>query len=68
MVWDGWTVAERTADLEGLTWYLNNTKFTHKDLEGAREGCEWGEEGNGKYRVRGRGEGSEGGYFGAFEK
>ena len=33
MVWDGWTVAERTADLEGLTWYLNNTKFTHKDLE-----------------------------------
>ena len=31
---DGWTVAERTADMEGLTWYLNNTKFTHEDLEG----------------------------------
>jgi hypothetical protein len=31
---DGWTVAERTGDMEGLTWYLNNTKFTHEDLEG----------------------------------
>jgi hypothetical protein len=31
---DGWTVTERTVDMEGLTWYLNNTKFTHEDLKG----------------------------------
>jgi hypothetical protein len=31
---DGWTVAERTGDVEGLTYYLNGTKFMHEDLEG----------------------------------
>jgi cation diffusion facilitator CzcD-associated flavoprotein CzcO len=30
---DGWTVAERTGDVEGLSWYLNGTKFLHKSLE-----------------------------------
>jgi len=30
---DGWAVAERTGDLEGLSWYLNDTKFTHEPLE-----------------------------------
>ncbi|KAL6404485.1 hypothetical protein AUP68_13878 [Ilyonectria robusta] len=30
---DGWTVAERSRDLEGLTWYLNNTKFLHESYE-----------------------------------
>ena len=30
---DGWTVAERTDDLEGLSWYLNGTKFLHKSLK-----------------------------------
>ena len=30
---DGWTVAERTGDLEGLSWYLNGTKFLHKSLK-----------------------------------
>jgi hypothetical protein len=31
---DGWTVAERTGDVEGLTYYLNDTKFAHEDFEG----------------------------------
>ena len=31
---DGWTVAERMSDVEGLTYYLNGTKFTHEDLDG----------------------------------
>ncbi|OAL32210.1 hypothetical protein AYO20_07978 [Fonsecaea nubica] len=30
---DGWASAERTGDVEGLTWYLNNTSFTHEPLE-----------------------------------
>lgn len=30
---DGWAVAERTHDLEGLSWYVNDTKFLHNDLE-----------------------------------
>jgi hypothetical protein len=30
---DGWATAERTGDVEGLTWYLNDTKFTHEPLE-----------------------------------
>ena len=30
---DGWSVAERTGDVEGLSWYLNGTKFTHEPLE-----------------------------------
>jgi hypothetical protein len=31
---DGWTVAERSGDVEGLAYYLNGTNFTHEDLEG----------------------------------
>ena len=31
---DGWTVAERVGDAEGLTYYLNGTRFTHENLEG----------------------------------
>ena len=34
---NGWTVAGRTGDVEGLTYYLNGTKFTHEDLEGQGE-------------------------------
>jgi hypothetical protein len=34
---DGWAVAERTGDIEGLTWYLNNTKFTHEPLQKGEE-------------------------------
>jgi hypothetical protein len=30
---DGWTVAERTGDAEGLSWYLNGTRFVHKELK-----------------------------------
>ncbi|KIX05693.1 uncharacterized protein Z518_03665 [Rhinocladiella mackenziei CBS 650.93] len=30
---DGWATAERTGDVEGLTWYLNETKFTHDPLD-----------------------------------
>ena len=30
---DGWAAAERSGDVEGLTWYLNNTRFTHEPLE-----------------------------------
>lgn len=29
---NGWAVAERTGDAEGLSWYLNNTTFTHDPL------------------------------------
>lgn len=29
---DGWVTAERTGDVEGLTWYLNDTNFTHEPL------------------------------------
>jgi hypothetical protein len=29
---DGWTVAERVKDVEGLSWYLNGTRFLHEDL------------------------------------
>lgn len=29
---DGWTVAERMRDVEGLSWYLNETRFLHEDL------------------------------------
>ena len=29
---DGWTVAERVKDVEGLSWYLNETRFLHEDL------------------------------------
>jgi hypothetical protein len=29
---DGWAVAERTGDVEGLTWYLNDTRFSHEPL------------------------------------
>ena len=40
MAWfgDGWTVAEREGDVEGLTYYLNETKFTYEELEGGRKG------------------------------
>ena len=37
---DGWTVAERTGDVEGLSWYLNGTKFLAQDAE--RRGSEGG--------------------------
>lgn len=30
---DGWSVAERTADLEGLSYYLNDSRMLHDDLE-----------------------------------
>lgn len=30
---DGWAVAERIADAEGLSWYLNETRFIHEDLK-----------------------------------
>ncbi|ETI27954.1 hypothetical protein G647_00403 [Cladophialophora carrionii CBS 160.54] len=30
---DGWAVAERVGDVEGLTWYLNGTRFLHESLE-----------------------------------
>lgn len=30
---DGWAVAERNGNLEGLSWYLNGTKFLHKSLK-----------------------------------
>lgn len=30
---DGWAVAERTGDVEGLTGYLNNTRFIHEPLD-----------------------------------
>lgn len=30
---DGWAAAERSGDVEGLSWYLNNTKFIHEPLE-----------------------------------
>lgn len=29
---NGWTVAERTQNAEGLSWYINNTRFTHDPL------------------------------------
>lgn len=29
---DGWGVAEKTHDAEGLSWYLNGTRFLHDDL------------------------------------
>ena len=31
---DGWTVAERIGDVEGLAYYLNRTNFTHEDRKG----------------------------------
>jgi hypothetical protein len=34
---DGWTVAERSGDVEGLTWYLNGTRFLHEELEGGEK-------------------------------
>lgn len=30
---DGWAVAERVGDVEGLSWYINSTKFTHLPLQ-----------------------------------
>lgn len=30
---NGWSAAERAKDLEGLSWYINNTRFTHHELE-----------------------------------
>lgn len=30
---DGWATAERTGDVEGLTWYLNGTRFAHEPLD-----------------------------------
>ncbi|KAJ9631215.1 hypothetical protein H2204_008300 [Knufia peltigerae] len=30
---DGWAVAERSGDVEGLSWYLNGTRFVHEPLE-----------------------------------
>lgn len=30
---NGWTVAERTGEIEGLTYYLNETRFTHEELK-----------------------------------
>ncbi|KAK5415662.1 hypothetical protein LTR06_003712 [Exophiala xenobiotica] len=30
---DGWAIAERSGDVEGLSWYLNGTRFTHEPLE-----------------------------------
>jgi hypothetical protein len=32
---DGWATAERTGDVEGLTWYLNDTNFADEPLEKA---------------------------------
>ncbi len=29
---DGWTVAERTGDVEGLSYYLNGTQYLHSNL------------------------------------
>ncbi|KAL4798701.1 flavin-binding monooxygenase [Aspergillus venezuelensis] len=29
---DGWSVADRTQDPEGLSWYLNDTSFIHENL------------------------------------
>jgi cation diffusion facilitator CzcD-associated flavoprotein CzcO len=30
---DGWSAAERANDAEGLSWYINNTTFTHHPLK-----------------------------------
>ncbi|RVX75856.1 hypothetical protein B0A52_00213 [Exophiala mesophila] len=30
---NGWIVAERTHDAEGLSWYINNTRFVHDPLK-----------------------------------
>ncbi len=30
---DGWAAAERSGDMEGLTWYLTNTRFLHESLD-----------------------------------
>lgn len=30
---DGWGVAEKEQDAEGLSWYLNGTRFLHEELE-----------------------------------
>jgi hypothetical protein len=30
---DGWSTAERSGDQEGLSWYLNGTRFAHEPLE-----------------------------------
>ncbi|TKA24790.1 hypothetical protein B0A54_17554 [Friedmanniomyces endolithicus] len=30
---DGWSVAERTGDVDGLSWYLNGTNFLHEPLK-----------------------------------
>jgi hypothetical protein len=29
---NGWTVAEKLGDLEGISWYLNKTKYLHESL------------------------------------
>ena len=42
---DGWTVAERTGDVEGLSWYLNGTNFVHEDLEDGKGNGKVGGEG-----------------------
>ena len=34
---DGWAAAERTGDVEGLSWYINDTHFVDEDLKGAKE-------------------------------
>ncbi|KAK5746487.1 hypothetical protein LTR17_000867 [Elasticomyces elasticus] len=30
---DGWSLAERTGDADGLSWYLNGTRFLHEPLK-----------------------------------
>lgn len=30
---NGWSMADRTKDVEGLTWYINDTKFLHRTLK-----------------------------------
>jgi hypothetical protein len=34
---DGWTIAERARNVNGLTWYLQQTKFVHEPLQDGRE-------------------------------
>lgn len=35
---NGWCVAEREGGVEGLSWYINDSKFLHKSLEEEEEG------------------------------
>ena len=44
---NGWVVAEKIHDVEGLTWYLNDTKFTHIPLEDEEKRLDGGAVANG---------------------